>query len=145
MAQLISILQAVNEASMEIGISQSPSSQVLGSLDEDIVQMAALLNSVADELLLDEPYRDLLGDGNWLISEDGSTYKARCTPGVAVDTDRILFDARLCVDGLKYRFLKAKGLEFGEEMRDFLNRLNKIAVRVNQRVLDLDQAEGRVL
>jgi hypothetical protein len=45
---------------------------------------------------------------------------------------------------LKYRFLKAKGLEFGEEMRDFLTRLNKLGARANARVLDLDNDMGRV-
>ena len=38
----------------------------------------------------------------------------------------------------EYRFLKAKGLEFGEEMRDFSTWQNKLAARANKRVLDLD-------
>jgi hypothetical protein len=141
MPALISVLQAVNDASMEIGIAQRPANQALGSSDEDITQMAALLTAVADELLLEEPYQDLLGDGNWLISDDGLTYKSR--PGA--DTDRILFDGRLAIAGLKYRFLQAKGLEFGEQMRDFVTRMNKVAVRANQRVLDLDLDEGRAI
>jgi hypothetical protein len=141
MPALISVLQAVNDASMEIGIAQRPANQALGSSDEDITQMAALLTAVADELLLEEPYQDLLGDGNWLISDDSLTYKSR--PGA--DTDRILFDGRLAIAGLKYRFLQAKGLEYGEQMRDFLTRMNKVAVRANQRVLDLDLDEGRAI
>jgi hypothetical protein len=59
------------------------------------------------------------------------------------DDDIILFDARLTVSGLKYRFLKAKGLEYGEEQRDFIARLNKIAGR-NAPVLDLNYDTGRV-
>ena len=47
----------VSQASMEIGIAQRPVSQVVGSPDQDIVQMAALLHAVADEVLLEEPYR----------------------------------------------------------------------------------------
>jgi hypothetical protein len=140
MPQLISVLQAVNDASMEIGITQRPSSQVLGSADEDIVQMAALLTAVADELLLEDPYQDLLGDGNWLIDVNGEMH-----PRPQADSDRILFDGRLAITGLKYRFLQAKGLEFGEPMRDFLSRMNKIAVRANQRVLDLDFDGGRAI
>jgi hypothetical protein len=101
--------------------------------------MAALLQNVADELLIDPPYRDLLGDGNWLTDTNGVTRKARPTS----DTDLILFDARLTVDGLKYRFLKAKGLEYGEEQRDFISRLNKIAGR-NAPVIDLNEDAGRV-
>jgi hypothetical protein len=141
MPALISILQAVNDASMEIGIAQRPANQALGSSDEDITQMSALLTAVADELLLEEPYQDLLGDGNWLISDDGLTYRSR----PSADTDRILFDGRLAIAGLKYRFLQAKGLEYGEQMRDFLTRMNKVAVRANQRVLDLDLDEGRAI
>ena len=139
MPALLTVLQAVNDAAMEIGIAQRPANQAMGSSDEDISQMASLLTAVADELLLEEPYQDLLGDSNWLIDANGLTYKSR--PGA--DTDRILFDGRLAINGLKYRFLQAKGLEFGEQMRDFLNRMNRVAVRANQRVLDLDTDWGR--
>ena len=85
--------------------------------------MTALMQNVADELLLDPPYRDALGDGNWLYDPGLLIRKARPTQ----DTDVVLFDPRLAVSGLKYRFLKAKGLEYGEEQRDFIARLNKIA------------------
>jgi hypothetical protein len=100
--------------------------------------MAALLQNVADELLLDPPYRDQLGDGNWLTDSGLTVKKSRPTS----DTDIILFDSRLAVDGLKYRFLKAKGLEYGEEQRDFITRLNKIAGR-NAPVIDLNDP-GRI-
>lgn len=138
MAKLFSILEIVNAASMEIGITQRPSSQVLASNDEDIVQMAALLTAVADELLFEEPYQDLLGDGNWLIGLN-NVYGSR----PSADTDLILFDGRLVVEGLKYRFLQAKGLEFGEQMRDFTTRWGKLAARANSRVLDLDLEPSR--
>ena len=141
MPALLTVKDIVSQAAMEIGIAQRPSNQALGSSDEDIVQMTALLTAVADELLLEEPYQDLLGDGNWLISDDATAYRSR----PAADTDRILFDGRLAIAGLKYRFLQAKGLEFGEQMRDFLTRMNKVAVRANQRVLDLDFDEGRAI
>ena len=59
------------------------------------------------------------------------------------DTDVVLFDARLAVNGLKYRFLKAKGLEYGEEQRDFIVRLNKIAGR-NAPVIDINEDPGRL-
>src|SRR5262245_21318381 len=138
MAQLVTLLQAVNTASIELGISQQAAVQALGSLDEDVAQMTSLLSAVADELLLEEPYRDLLGDGNWLVDING-VYQASPT----ADTNRILFDGRLAINGIKYRFLQAKGLEFGEQMRDFINRQNKIAYHANQRVLDLDMEEDR--
>jgi hypothetical protein len=136
----ITVKDCVSAASMEIGIVQKPVSAVIGSVDQDIAQMTALLAAVADELLLEEPYRVTLGDGVWLV--DGSTLEPLDVP--KADTDLILFDPRLAINGLKYRFLKAKGLEFGEEMRDFTTRLNKLATRANARVLDLDDCEERV-
>ena len=139
MARLLTIVDAVSDASLEIGIVQRPVVNVVGTADQDIAQMAALLQNVADELLLDPPYRDQLGDGNWLIDTGGVVRKSRPTS----DTDIILFDPRLAVSGLKYRFLKAKGLEYGEEQRDFIVRLNKIAAR-NAPVLDLNDDVGRV-
>ena len=139
MPQLITVKDCISQASMEIGIAQKPITTAVGTLDQDIAQMTALLSVVADETLLEQPYRDSLGDGVWLFAADG-TPKTKIT----ADDDLIGFDARLAVDGLKYRFLKAKGLEFGEEMRDFLNRLNKLGARANARVLDLDLDMGRV-
>lgn len=138
MTALISVKQAVDDASMEIGIRQTVLIQAIGSRDEDVVQMTSLLNSVADDLMFDEPYQTLLGDGMWLVSVGG---EPRSRP--KEDTDLILFDARLAVCGLKYKFLQAKGLEFGEALRDYTTRLNKLAVRANDRVLDLDADGGR--
>jgi len=135
---LYSVKQVVSDAQMELGLAQKPISSVVTSLDEDIAQMLALMSAVADDVLLEEPYRTTLGDGVWVADSNGQP-KSRPT----TDTDLILFDGRLAVDGLKYRFLKAKGLEFGEEMRDYTARQNKLAGRVNGRVLDLDCDEGR--
>jgi len=139
MPKLLSIVDAISDASLEIGIVQRPVTNVVGTADQDIAQMAALLQNVADELLVDPPYRDQLGDGNWLIDAGGVVRKSRPT----ADDDLILFDGRLTVNGLKYRFLKAKGLEYGEEQRDFIVRLNKIAGR-NAPVIDLYAEDGRV-
>jgi len=137
---LVSVKDCISQASLEIGITQKPVTSAVGSSDQDIAQMLALLDAVADEVLLEEPYRVTLGDGNWVYDADGVTPK----PAITADTDLIAFDRRLAIDGLKYRFLKSKGLEFGEEMRDFLSRLNKLASRTNGRVLDLDCDESRV-
>lgn len=139
MARLATVLDCVTDASLEIGIAQTPPQTAVGSLDQDITQMVALLSAVADEVLLDEPYRVTLGDERWVMAADGA-FKDRIT----ADDDLIAFDGRLAVNGLKYRFLKAKGLEYAEELRDFTNRLNKLAGRVNARVLDLHADEGRV-
>src|SRR5262245_19159055 len=135
-----SISQIVSQASLEIGITQSPVSQVYGCKDQDVVQMGALLNAVADEVLFEEPYRVTLGDHVWVSDSDGNP---KLFP--TEDTDLVLFDTRLAIDGLKYRFLQAKGLEFAEQLRDYTTRLNKIAGFVNGRVLDLDADEGRVI
>jgi hypothetical protein len=138
MPRLLTILQVVSDTSLELGTTQIPVVQALGSTDQDVAQMTALLQNVADELLLDPPYRDALGDGNWLYDVGNLVRKARATQ----DTDIVLFDPRLAVNGLKYRFLKAKGLEYGEEQRDFIVRLNKLAAR-NAPVLDLNVDPGR--
>lgn len=137
MGTLISVKDCISQASMEIGIAQRPIASAVGSNDQDVAQMVALLDTVASEVLLEQPYRDTLGDGMWVFAADG-------TPKVSItaDDDLIGFDRRLAVDGLKYRFLKAKGLEFGEEMRDFLTRLNKLGARANGKVLDLDVLSG---
>lgn len=139
MAQLATVLDCVSSASQEIGIAQSQVATVVGSLDQDIAQMLALLYVVADEVLMEEPYKETLGDGVWIFAADGTP-----KPRITADDDRIAFDGRVAINGLKYRFLKAKGLEFGEEMRDFLSRLNKLGARANARVLDLDTDPGRV-
>jgi hypothetical protein len=139
MPRRATLIETISQAAIEIGIAQKPVSSAVSSLDSDITQMLALLSAVADEVLLDEPYRATLGDEIWLSDATGNPIERPTS-----DSDIILFDARLAVDGLKYRFLKAKGLEFGEEMRDFLTRLAKLAGRVNGRVLDLDVEEGRL-
>jgi hypothetical protein len=139
MARLASIVDIISDASLEIGITQTPVTNVVTTSDEDVAQMTALMGNVADELLIDPPYREQLGDGNWLIDSGLVVRKSRPT----ADDDIVLFDARLAIDGLKYRFLKAKGLEYGEEQRDFLSRLNKLAGR-NSPVIDLNVDPGRV-
>jgi hypothetical protein len=138
MSRLISIRDAVSNASMELGLAQQPVSAVVGSPDEDISQMAALLYAVADEVMLEEPYRTTFGDGLFLSTSAGEPLEK-----FTDDNDLILFDARLAIDGLKYQFMQAKGFEYGEYMRSFLTRLNKLASRVNAVVLDLDNTEDR--
>jgi len=138
MPKLATIKELVNDASMELGIAQSEVSNVTGTHDQDIVQLRALLGAVADEVLMEEPYRRSLGDGVWISDRYGVK-----KPAFTADTDLVLFDKRLAINGMKFRFLKAKGLEFGEELRDFAARLNKLAGVVNGRVLDLDVEEDR--
>lgn len=139
MASRITVKDCISQASMEIGITQREIASAVGSLDQDIAQMVALLSAVADEVLLDEPYKTTLGDEVWIYDENGNGKEK-----ISADSDVIAFDARLAVDGVKYRFLKAKGLEFGEEMRDFTSRLNKLGNRANGVVIDLYLDEGRV-
>jgi hypothetical protein len=137
---LLTVVQAVSQASLEIGITQQPVNAAIGSPDQDITQMVALLSAVADEVTDEEPYRGVLGDGYWLLDKDGATKKAVPT----ADDDKILFDARLAIAGLKFRFLQAKGLEYGEPARDFTVRMNKLAGRANTEVVDLFTDEGRI-
>jgi hypothetical protein len=138
MARLYNARMIIDQAQKEIGITQKSITTVTNTLDQDISQMLALLIAVADEVLLEEPYRTTLGDEAWVTDKDGVPKLVPTT-----DSDLILIDGRLMIAGLKYRFMKAKGLEYGEEMRDFVTRMNKLAVRVNARVLDLDYEESR--
>jgi len=131
---VITVKTAVDQASREIGVTQQPITQAIGSSDQDIAQMTALLQAVADEVVLYQPYVDSLGDGYWLIDPVSGTRKARPT----ADTDYILFDGRLAIAGLKYRFLQAKGLEFGEQLRDYSDRQNRLAATMNAQVVDLN-------
>lgn len=139
MAKLASVKEVISQTSMELGIAQKPVSNVTATQDQDIIQMLSLLQAVAAEVLKDEPYKRSLGDGVWLSSSAGVKKLA-----VTADTDLILFDGRLAINGLKFRFLKAKGLEFGEELRDFATRMNKLASAINGRVLDLNEDVDRV-
>jgi hypothetical protein len=140
MARLGTARDIVSDCSMELGMSQQPVSTVTGTLDQDISQMLSLLSAVADEIMLEEPYRSYLGDEVWVTDVNGNP-----KPRPDTDTDIILFDRRLAIDGLKYVFLQAKGLEFGEQLRSFINRMNRLAVRINGVVVDLDTDEGRVI
>jgi hypothetical protein len=140
MPKLATLKELISNASMELGIAQRPVSAVTTSQDQDIVQMRALLSAVADEVLMEEPYRRSIGDGMWIADRNGVK-----KPVFTDDNDLILFDSRLAINGIKFRFLKAKGLEFGEELRDFSARMNKLAGAVNGRVLDLDVEEDREL
>jgi hypothetical protein len=139
MAKLLRVIDAVSQASQEIGITQRPVTQALGSADQDIAQMVALLSAVADEVLEEEPYEETLGDGNWILT---AATPRQMKDAPTADEDLICFDGRLAINGLKFRFLAAKGLEFGEQLRDFSTRLNKLASRANNQVLDLNVDES---
>jgi hypothetical protein len=139
MTQLLTLREIVSQAAMEIGITQQAVQSVVSTQDQDITQMRALLHSVADEVLAEEPYVSTLGDQVWITDAEGNP-QANFT----ADTDLVLFDGRLAINGVKWRFLAAKSLEFGEAMRDFTVRMAKLAARANAKVLDLDTDWGRV-
>jgi hypothetical protein len=140
MSKLLSVLEVVSTAQKEIGITQTTLGSVLTSSDQDIVQMAALIAAVADEVLAEMPYKVTLGDGIWCAASDGTPRPI----GPKEDSDVILFDGRLAINGLKMRFRAAKGLEFGEDLRDFTTRLSKLAVDAAP-VIDVYADEGREL
>jgi len=139
MAKLLTLLDIVSQAALEIGISQARVSTVVSSADQDIIQMRNLLSAVADDVLLEEPYQETLGDQTWIADANGNP-----KPAFTSDDDIVLFDGRLAINGVKWRFLAGKGLEFGETMRDYTSRMNKLASRVNGRVLDLDLDASRI-
>jgi hypothetical protein len=138
MSKLFTLREVVGQAQIEVGIAQQMPNTVIGTFDQDIAQMNALLFAVADEVLLEEPYNVTLGDGVWATDATGKPRPL----GPIANEDLILFDGRLAVTGLKYRFRAAKGLEYGEDLRDFNNRLSHLAA-VEARILDLDADPGR--
>ena len=139
MAKLLTVLDIVSQAALEIGITQQRVSSVVSTQDQDITQMRSLLYAVADDVLAEEPYQEQLGDQQWITSSAGVPQDR-----FLADDDLVLFDGRLAVNGVKWRFLKGKSLEFGEELRDYTTRMAKLAARANARVLDLDTDWGRV-
>lgn len=134
MARNRTVLDIISKAALEIGITQKPVGSVVSSPDQDITQMRELLYAVADEVLAEEPYDTFLGDGMWVRNMETDDFSDVITS----DDDIVAFDARLAVNGVKWRFLAAKGLEFGEQQRDFTFRMNKLAAFYNRKVLDLD-------
>jgi len=139
-ADLATLREVISQVAMEVGIAQSNVTSVIASSDQDIKQMFALLSAVAAEVTTEEPYQTTLGDGYWVADSSGTPQL-----GWTADDNLILFDRRLAINGLKWRFLHAKGLDYGEAMRDFTTRMNKLAAAANARVLDLDLDGGRWL
>lgn len=135
------VSEAVSTAAIEIGIASKAVASPFASRDQDVIQMIALLDEVADECLTSEPYKSTFADGMWVEDADTKVLKDKPTK----DMDRILFDRRLAISGLKWRFLKAKGLEFAEIQRDFATRMNVLACDANGRTLDIYADEGIAL
>ena len=97
---LITVKAAVDQASREIGIAQFPIGQAIGSQRPGHLADDGAAHAVADEVLLDQPYETTLGDGYWLL--DAATGVRKKAP--TADTDIILFDGRLAINGLKFGF-----------------------------------------
>src|SRR5262245_52404041 len=137
--RLLTVYDVVNQAQRELGLSQTDIKSATSTGDHDIAQMTGLIVAVADEVLMNEPYKETLGnDDSWLRGANG-----QLKPTITLDSDVILFDGRLAISGLKFRFLKSKGLEFGEELRDFADRMNRLAARSNAKIIDTYVDGGR--
>jgi hypothetical protein len=73
---------------------------------------------------------------NWVLAADGVTSKALFT----ADTDTIRLDEDCFIMGLKWRFLRAKGLDYSQEKSDYEIAVNqKIARDCGQRDLSISQ------
>lgn len=84
---------------------------------------------VSDETIAYDYYSN-----SWVIDEDGSTEKTRFTH----DTDTIKLDEDCFAMGLKWRFLRAKGLDYSQEFADYRDAVNvKIARDCGQRKLPI--------
>ena len=62
---------------------------------------------------------------NWVLDADGTTTKARFT----LDTDTIKLDEDCFIMGLKWRFLRAKGLDYTQEQADYTLAVNQKIAR----------------
>jgi hypothetical protein len=56
---------------------------------------------------------------SWALAADGTTYR----PLWAADTDTFVLDEQVFIMGLKWRLLRAKGQDYGEEQADWQNAL----------------------
>lgn len=52
---------------------------------------------------------------NWILAQDNTTYKRRFT----ADTDQVLLPDDLCLQGLRWRWKKEKGLDYAEDFRTY--------------------------
>lgn len=52
---------------------------------------------------------------NWILAVDGTTYKRRFT----ADTDTALLPDDLCLQGLRWRWKKEKGMDYAEDFRTY--------------------------
>jgi len=62
---------------------------------------------------------------NWVLDTDGTTTKAR----FALDTDTVKLDEDCFIMGLKWRFLRAKGLDYTQEQADYMMAVNQKIAR----------------
>jgi hypothetical protein len=70
----------------------------------------------------------------WVLAEDGVTTKSR----FSVDTDTLKIDEDCFIMGLKWRFLRAKGLDYAQEQADYTEAVNlRIARDCGQRSLSM--------
>jgi hypothetical protein len=60
---------------------------------------------------------------NWILGADGTTYKRRFT----LDTDVVLLPEDLCLQGLRWRWKKEKGMDYAEDFRTYETQVKEQA------------------
>lgn len=77
---------------------------------------------------------------NWILAVDGTTYKQYFT----ADTDTMLLPEELLRLGLRWRWKREKGLEYGEEREDYKKRIAADLGRDGgKKILHMDSESGR--
>lgn len=117
--------ELVTNVGVEVGVSVR-TQNVIASTDKDARQIANNIIATCEDLLHRFPWRRKIGDDPWVLKEDGSyTYVLHD------DSDQPMFDARLIIQGAKWRYLYGKGLTYGEAFRDYERRINEFAFFYN--------------
>lgn len=77
---------------------------------------------------------------NWILAADNTTYKSRFT----ADTDQIILPDDLCLQGLRWRWKKEKGLDYAEDFRTYETQVKDALGRDGgKQTLSMDGGRGK--
>lgn len=137
--QFDTLVNIVKDVGSELGLTLKLTN-VLSSTDNDTRQIASLVCSTAEEVMVGFPWRRMIGTDPWVVKSDGSLAKK-----ITADNDMPLIDARVLKDGAKAAYLHAKGLTYNEEFRAYQLRKQFWAGEYNRfRTISLDEGDARL-
>lgn len=124
----------VEDTGLEVGLVLK-TTNVIASTDRDTKQFSRLAIETCKDLLARFPWRISIGDDPWVKKDDGTfVYE------LSDDTDTPMFDSRIIKDGVKWRYLSAKGLTYAEPFRFYEKRINDFGYFYNgYKVVDTNE------